>query len=83
MQQGSKPPNWQSNKAGYEEQTNQVDLACKEAYFAAHFYFTKIALHIIEHNARICGWFGAQRKTSPTTCACYGFFCKKQLTFPY
>ena len=22
-------------------------------------------------NARICGWFGAQRKTSPTTCACY------------
>ena len=21
-------------------------------------------------NARICGWFGAQRKTSPTTCAC-------------
>tara|TARA_B100000700_G_scaffold32072_1_gene30637 strand:+ start:3789 stop:3926 length:138 start_codon:yes stop_codon:yes gene_type:complete len=26
---------------------------------------------IIEHpyNARICGWFGAQRKTSPTTCA--------------
>src|SRR5699024_4234900 len=22
------------------------------------------------HNARICGWFGAQRKTSPATCAC-------------
>src|SRR5699024_9903585 len=21
-------------------------------------------------NARICGWFGAQRKTSPGTCAC-------------
>lgn len=22
----------------------------------------------IIHNARICGWFGTQRKTSPTTC---------------
>jgi hypothetical protein len=26
---------------------------------------------VITANARICGWFGAQRKTSPTTCACY------------
>ncbi len=25
----------------------------------------------LSHNARICGWFGAQRKTSPTTCVCY------------
>src|SRR5690554_5863901 len=24
-------------------------------------------------NVRICGWFGAQRKTSPTTCVCYIF----------
>jgi hypothetical protein len=23
-----------------------------------------------KHNARICGWFEAQRKTNPTTCAC-------------
>lgn len=33
------------------------------------------------YNARICGWFGAQRKTSPTTCACYVFRVLDKTTF--
>jgi len=29
-----------------------------------------LSRHRVTNNARICGWFGAQRKTSPATCVC-------------
>src|SRR5690554_4102525 len=47
---------------------NRFGLALKGMFlFDAHLMARKA------FNVRICGWFEAQRKTSPTTCACYVF----------